>query len=90
MKGISPGSGENMHSEKRYPSTERRSSFGASATFLTRRGIAQRYGVSIRTAARVVISDGFPDPVVLKGRPLWRLDHVEAYEATRVRVRASS
>jgi hypothetical protein len=58
--------------------------------FLTRRSIAQRYGVSIRTAARIVISDGFPDPVVINGRPLWRVDHVEAYEASRVRVRAAS
>jgi hypothetical protein len=79
-----------MHSRKHPSSTDRRSPSGASATFLTRRGIAQRYGVSIRTAARIVISDGFPDPVVINGRPLWRVDHVEAYEATRVRVRAAS
>jgi hypothetical protein len=68
----------------------RRSSSSAAPTFLTRRGIAQRYGVSIRTAARIVISDGFPDPVEINGRPLWRVDHVEAYEATHVRVRAAS
>jgi hypothetical protein len=79
-----------MHSRKHPSSTERRSSSGAAPTFLTRRGIAQRYGVSIRTAARIVISDGFPDPVDVNGRPLWRVDLVEAYEASRVRVRASS
>ena len=60
-------------------STDRRSS-GASPTFLTRRRLAQRYGVAIRTAARLVASDGFPDPVVINGRPLWRVDLVEAYE----------
>jgi hypothetical protein len=42
------------------------------------------------TAARVVISDGFPDPLILNDPPLWRVDHVEADEATRVRGRASS
>jgi hypothetical protein len=75
---------------RKISSTDRRSSFGASPTFLTRRAIAQRYGVSIRTAARIVVKDGFPDPVVINGRPLWRVDLVEAYEAARVRVKVAS
>jgi hypothetical protein len=76
-----------MPSRILLPSTERRS---ASPAFLTRRLVAQRYGVSIRTAARIVASDGFPDPFVINGRPLWRVDLVEAYEAAHVRVKVTS
>jgi hypothetical protein len=63
---------------------------GASLAFLTRRLLAQRYGVSVRTAARIVVKDGFPDPVLINGRPLWSLDLVEAYEESHRRVRATA
>jgi hypothetical protein len=70
-------------------STDRRSP-GAAPTFLTRGRLAQRYGVSTRTVARLVASDGFPDAIVINRRPLWRVDLVEAYEESHRRVRGTA
>jgi hypothetical protein len=78
-----------MHSRKPPASKYNRGPSDAT-TFLTRRLLAQRFGVWIRMGARIVGSDGFPGATLINGRPLWRVDLVEAHEATHIRVKVTS
>jgi hypothetical protein len=60
--------------------------------YLTRAQLAKRYQRTTRTIDRWVEfgSNGFPKPLDINGRPLWRIDLVEAYEASRVRMGVAS
>ena len=80
-----------MHRKPSRPPAARSHRCGASPpAFLTRRAIAQRYGVSASTAARIVISEGFPAPTVINGEPYSKLSEIEAHEELRRRVRVVS
>jgi predicted DNA-binding transcriptional regulator AlpA len=59
--------------------------------FLTRRQVATRYGVSLRTIARWMADpkSTLPRPYDIEGRPLFDLHEIEAFEPSRRRVGAA-
>jgi hypothetical protein len=60
--------------------------------FLGAGALCARYDVSRRTLSRWIVDppSGFPASIVLRGRHLWRVDELQAWEVTLIKSAAST
>jgi hypothetical protein len=74
------------HTHVCAPPTARGPPSASETRFLGSGALCARYGVSRRTLARWIVDppSGFPASIVLRGRHLWRLDELEAWERSMI------